>query len=76
MLQVHCPGKIEKNWLNNHILKPVIHSVFIKTMKVYLAEIQPALDLSSILINNTKELAECVLNAEDGVRLGTTASIW
>lgn len=46
-------------------------------MKVYLAEIQLALDLSSIFNNNTNELVECVLvNAEDGVRLGTIGSIW
>jgi len=66
-----------KNWLNNHILKPVVHRGFIKKMKVYLAEIQLALDLSSIFNNNTNELVECVLvNAEDGVRLGTIGSIW
>lgn len=46
-------------------------------MKVYLAEIQQALDLPSIFNNNTNELAKCIfVNAEDGVRLGTTASIW
>lgn len=46
-------------------------------MKVYRAEIQLALDLSSIFNNNTNELVECVLvNAEDGVRLGTIGSIW